>query len=269
MIGSDLHIHSSFSVDSKTHLFDMCRAAIEKEIPCICFTEHVDLNPVDAGFGVFNPGKYDETFKRAQDKFGSRIRLLKGIEFGEPHRYEKEFETALAGDYDQIIGSVHWLGEDFAGAIKPGLSLEQAFEHYYGELLQTARYGGFDILAHLDFPKRYFKSGFVDSPLVDDILKEIVKKEIALEINTSTLRKGLDECAPNAEVVDRYARFGGRRITIGSDAHVPKEIGADFDRALSMIEGKGLELGCFVKRTFEAVSGVPGKSKGDPLDRPR
>ena len=47
----DMHVHSNFSVDSPTLLSFHCAAAVERGIEAVCFTEHVDYNPADPGFG--------------------------------------------------------------------------------------------------------------------------------------------------------------------------------------------------------------------------
>ena len=38
----DYHMHSNFSEDCKTPMEDMIKAAIDKRLAEICFTEHLD-----------------------------------------------------------------------------------------------------------------------------------------------------------------------------------------------------------------------------------
>lgn len=82
---SDFHVHTLFSCDSKTTMAEYCEEAIRQEIKHICFTDHVDYNENDVGYGFYKPQAYFEEFRRAQDRYSDKIMLLCGIEFSEPH----------------------------------------------------------------------------------------------------------------------------------------------------------------------------------------
>ena len=64
------------------------------------------------------------------------------------------------------------------------------------------------------------------SDKVDEILSLLVKNEKALEINTSGLRQKLGKTMPEEDVVRRFKQLGGEFVTVGSDAHYAKDIGA-------------------------------------------
>jgi histidinol-phosphatase (PHP family) len=85
----------------------MCRVAAERGLGYIAFTEHLDPFPGDPGYGFFNPEKYFKAVDSARCKYGERIRILTGLEFGEPHRYPGEFEELTKLGFDFILGSVH------------------------------------------------------------------------------------------------------------------------------------------------------------------
>ena len=42
MITNDIHLHTSFSSDNDTPMEDMIRAAIDRGLTRVCFTEHMD-----------------------------------------------------------------------------------------------------------------------------------------------------------------------------------------------------------------------------------
>ena len=46
-------------------------------------------------------------------------------------------------------------------------------------------------MAHLDFPRRYFDSWEIPEKTINSILELMIKKEILLEINTSSISNGL------------------------------------------------------------------------------
>jgi histidinol-phosphatase (PHP family) len=88
----DLHIHSTHSVDGRNAIDEMCQAAIATGLEIVCFTERLDMNPEDMGFGFFNFEKYSADIELAMDKYGSELTVLKGIEFSEPHLYRNNLK---------------------------------------------------------------------------------------------------------------------------------------------------------------------------------
>lgn len=246
----DLHTHTKFSVDGKNDIREMCLAAIEKGVKIICFTEHLDFDPLDMGYGYYDYERCSRAVEGAREEFGDRLQILKGLEFGEPHLYPAEFERVQQQDFDFILGSVHCVDGLFVGEpeVAERNTREQIFEKYYAEVLAAVRFGGFDALAHFDLPKRYIRASYSPENLIGEILAEMVKKDIALEINTSPLRKGLSECAPDAGILEAYVRAGGRRVTIGSDGHSCSEIAMGFDYACGLAERAGAQMCVFKMR---------------------
>lgn len=253
---ADMHVHSKFSVDGKDNLMAMCQAAIEKGVKYICFTEHFDMNPKDRGYGYFNFEKFSEAIDSAKNKFGDSLYILKGLEFSEPHLHPEEFEEMVRKDFDVMIGSVHWLGGFVVGQkeLEEKFTKEEIFKKYYREVLRATKFGGFDILAHLDFPKRYLKQSYNEWNLVDEILSELTKSDIALEINTSPLRKGLNECSADKELLERYIKHKGSRVSIGSDAHSSLDIGEGFAYAEDLTKRNNkIKVGIFQQRKFISI----------------
>ena len=56
----------------------------------------------------------------------------------------------------------------------------------------------------------------------------------ALEINTSGIRQSPKEALPSVKILKMFKEAGGRYLTVGSDAHLSKDVGADFDTARQM-----------------------------------
>lgn len=255
-ICADMHTHSLFSIDAKEDIYAMCCSSIEKGLRYICFTEHFDVNPQDIGFGYLNLNKYNFAIENARRTFGDNLCILKGLEFSEPHLYPKELERIAAMGFDVILAGIHWIGSD--ALEDPNLITKypprQLYNAYYQEVLKTVQCGDFDVLAHFDLPKRYFNIKDESSELIDQILETMVEKGIVLEINTSSLRKGLLEPSPSPSILERYVLMGGKRVTLGSDAHSSAEIAADFDTAQIIAEKAGVsQIGIFQNRTFRAL----------------
>jgi histidinol-phosphatase (PHP family) len=148
---------------------------------------------------------------------------LAGIEFGEPHLYAEELANLKKLPYDFIMGSVHYTNRYpkwfFSRLVKNGISAEDCFEAYWDSILECVSVGGFDCLGHIDIPKRYYKALFYSENKLRLIVRRMLDNGIILEINTSSLAKGVDEPMPGRELLELYKSEGGRYITIGSDAH--------------------------------------------------
>jgi len=265
-ITHDSHVHSLISCDSTTSIDAMCASAIVKGFERICFTEHFDMNPKDSGFQYFNPERYSLEIRQAREKYSGRLAVLRGIEFSEPHSYPAEFEKFQRMDFDFILCSVHWFADQWIAEkdILSRYGLEAIFEMYYGEVMKTVELGGFDALAHIDFPKRYLGRTHEPEDMIDEILGGIVRRNIALELNSSPLRKGSAEPYPSDGICRRYSAQGGRKVTVGSDAHSEDEIGKDFDRLWDVVTRHDFRIVSFVNRREEFCA-PPACTPNTPL----
>ncbi len=250
---ADFHIHSNQSIDARNSIDEMCRAAVDKGFSIVCFTEHYDLNPKEKGHHYLNFEGYAEDIERARDSYSDRLLILKGIEFGEPHLYRREFEDVLKRDFDFILASVHSVGDFGAFWLKEvrramTASTGEFFEFYYGMVLKMVDYGGFDAVAHLDFPKRYFETFHEPPGLLEEICEKLVRKNISLELNSKPLELGFSELNPSNAICALYAQKGGVKVTVGSDAHKVESIGAHFEIVSEVIENFGFRPVGFEKR---------------------
>lgn len=256
-IFADMHVHTKFSADGNDDMKDMCKSAIEKGVSYICFTDHFDMNPQSINFRYFNYKKFSEAINQTRIEFGDKIQILKGLEFSEPHLYPKEFESMLKKDFDFILGSIHWLGDIYVESkmLKEKYTIDQTFENYYMDVLKMVKFGGVDGVAHFDLPKRYIKESYDQLDIIDEILNELFKSDIALEINTASLRMGLNESVPDSNILQRYVRAGGNnKVTLGSDAHSYSEIAASFDYAYELIKKNKIEkVGIYKGHKFFSI----------------
>ncbi len=170
-------------------------------------------------------------------------------------------------DYDFVLGSVHWVDEfgpywADSNRLSPTYPAERLFELYYLEVLKAARFGGFDSLAHIDFPKRYLLRKYEPVGILNEIMTELTKRHIALELNSQPIRKRYSEINPSATICSLYSKAGGSVVTTGSDAHAPEDIGGDFDSLESTIRGSGFKPVYFVKRKECVLTGIDGQNSG-------
>ena len=73
------------------------------------------------------------------------------------------------------------------------------------------------------------------------IFRVLIKRNIALEINTSCVGSFYDEWLPARDIVELYIQMGGSLITLGSDAHKSEKIGTGFEDVKAYLRQKGID----------------------------
>ena len=96
-----------------------------------------------------------------------------------------------------------------------------------------------ELLKRLYGREIYNPADFADR--IDYILRKIIEKGSALEINTAGLKYGLGFAHPKREILLRYRELGGELITIGSDAHMAVHLAYDFNTACEMLKDLGFK----------------------------
>lgn len=248
MIPQDYHIHSAYSADSKASMEEMCRRAVTLGIPEIGFADHYDLHPDENPRDWLRLVPWVEELEKCRSAFAGSLVIRAGIEIGEPHLFQAETSAMLArAPFDYAIGSLHWIGRSMVFRLeyfeRPP---EEAFGLYFEELERMTRIGGFDVLGHLDVPARtsfelyggYNPRSY--ESLIRPVLKNCIDHGIALDVNTSGLRRRAQVLLPGLEILRWYVEMGGRHVTLGSDAHRVEQVGMHLDVALETLRQAGL-----------------------------
>ena len=255
----DSHVHTDNSFDGTHSLTYLCECGVEKGIMGLAVTDHYDCDRVEE-FGLdvrLRQCLFD--IQRTRRSFEGEIRIATGIELGQGHRFPEIARYALSqAEFDVVLGSVHDLedGRDIMDINfnDPHVVVSQVLTTYYQEILEMIRWGQFDVLAHLGYPERTIWGKYripvhltPFRPLIDEILRELIRQEKALEVNTRTLRQTVAKTIPHREVLARYRELGGRLITLGSDAHRVEDLAAGFDVAMDQLLELGYTEFCFYK----------------------
>ena len=228
----DMHVHSKFSIDGVSTMGDYCLIAEKSGIRAICFTEHVDFNSEEKNLSIVKDNRkqnfvvedYFSELNRLREKYSSII-LLSGIEFSEPNMFPDEFALYSSYPFDCITAGIHHCYNSvFPGA--GNLSVSKAIHEYYQIMQKAIEFGGFQVMAHLDFPKLFFDKWIINNDVLDTILSTMINKDILLEVNTSSLNNPCDEPMPSYFIINRYVELGGNKIVIGSDAHSSDSAGS-------------------------------------------
>jgi histidinol-phosphatase (PHP family) len=147
------------------------------------------------------------------------------------------FMAAHAGVWDLILGSVHCLSGDYSifDPLLP-LSAEAAWDDYLERLEAAVEHGGYDVVTH---PVRLA----VSSPEVprdldrrlDRVAELAAASDVALEVNGSDLRVFPELVELLCESIAR----AGAPVSLGSDAHRPRRVGAVLD-AVELLRTAGV-----------------------------
>ena len=258
---ADTHLHSCYSDDSEELMEAQVKRGIELGLPAMCFTDHIDWDfPLPEFHFDFDIGKYMKDITLLQEKYGSQIRILKGVELGmQPQLGDRYRQLLSEFPFDYAICSQHLVnGQDpYYPETFAGREDADVFYDYFEETYQNLRlFHEADTMAHLDYVVRYGKKGTEDysyrrfADLIDEILRLLIRYDIALELNTAGIRKGLGFPNPHPDVIRRYRELGGKLITVGSDAHVHEDLGKDFAAAGQILKAEGFtEICYFVERS--------------------
>ena len=220
----DYHMHSRVSFDARDTGLAMAQAAKARGLKEICFTDHIDYTP-DMDM-VFDTAVYNAEYDHLEVP-GLLIR--RGMEFGLTPDNGDQLKIDLGRrHFDFVLGSVHlvdgvdiymepyWADKDYDTAIR--LHLQTTLE-------AVRAHEDYDVLGHLTYiskcganPKKELLRYEDHKGIVDEILRELVKREKGMELNTS----GIDRCGGSLPTLDYFQRFyelGGKIVTVGSDSH--------------------------------------------------
>ncbi len=249
------HIHTSASPDCTEPIEAICRAAIDSRLAGIAITDHFS-GSLYISYNSYNVLKTSHLNARAMaKKYFGKLEVLSGVEFDEMLWSPDYINRAISTfDLDVVLASVHrvkaakdnnYLSRiDFSTFTETELS--EFVYLYFNDVLKTAQSCDFDVLSHLTIVLRYICGKYrreLDIPqhadIIDEILKVLINRDKALEVNTSeAFNIGL---MPDANILARYRTLGGKKVTIGTDAHCKENLLKGFDEAVKALKGLGFD----------------------------
>lgn len=250
----DTHTHSHYSPDASSDLKDMIQSAVNKGVDVYGITDHCDIIKFDEVDYFKLMTECANEVKEIQKT--TPIKLLTGLELGEPTIDLSLADKIISSyDFDCIIGSLHAVTgqKDFYWSEYDKMTdddINNLLSMYYDEVLKLVEWNGQDILAHLTYPYRYIINhgrlkGDVSYKIFDEQAKKIFKRLIeadkAFENNTASSGKSQLDFEANLYFLKLYKASGGKRISIGSDAHDVKRVGDGIARDYKMLKELGFE----------------------------
>jgi len=244
----DYHIHTPFCKHAEGEPKAYLETARLKNLPEICFTDHAP-----------NPDNYDQEHRMKEDEFepyrgkiralsatSGQIKVLLGVEADYYEGCEKFLREWLPRrQLDLAIGSVHYIrnwGFDNPDEreVWDNVDVTESWRSYFELIGRLADTKLFDVIGHFDLPKKfgYFPPEKAMKEMIMPVLDKAAQAKMAIELNSSGLRKPVKEIYPGLMILSA-AQERGIPICFGSDAHTPQEVGYEFAAALAWARRAG------------------------------
>jgi histidinol-phosphatase (PHP family) len=175
-----------------------------------------------------------------------------------PGREDRIANLLAAHDFDYVVGSVHFVRHNAVDHRVWDIwdelgDPDRVWAAYFESVAAAAGSGLFDILAHPDLVKVWG----AEVPVPDGDLRRfyeramdgIADSDVSVEVSTAGLRKPAGEIYPARPFLEMCIE-AGRPVALSSDAHLPEQLGFEYERALELLDGLGVrELAVFERRS--------------------
>ena len=254
MVLCDFHTHTYFSFDGDPESTPdaLCRRALEAGLSHLAITDHCDVNgEVEGIYNIYDADSAWDAMAQAKEKYKGKLNLTLGIELGNAHQYPDYAKMVLSKHpYEFVIGSLHNLRDvpDFCMLkydMMTNAHISKLFDRMLDETREMLSFDGIHTLGHMTYMHRY--TTLARKPLdfkphrekIHAIYEALIAKDIALELNVSTLWKGLGVSMPTMELLKWYKDAGGELVTVGSDAHSPVSLGKCIRKGYALLAAVG------------------------------
>jgi histidinol-phosphatase (PHP family) len=259
----DNHVHTQWSWDApaEASMVRSCEQALAVGVPAVAFTDHLDFtHPADGDriaaehidprpytrMRLLDVPGYLASVQECRQRYPD-LRILSGAEIGEAHMWAASARAVAAtAGFDRILGSLHAIPFDgkltAADDLFRRMPADQVMRLYFAELLRLVEGSDiFQVLAHLDFPRRMWPSRApyderAFEPEIRAVLRALAASGRVLEVNTKS-----PLASPG--LLRWWREAGGTAVSFGSDAHQPWRVGDRFKLAVDVVEAAGFRSG--------------------------
>lgn len=216
--------------------------------------------------------RYAHTVRSLAKEFADRLTVLCGfeIEVVPADRYVelvRHYREQYRFDY--IVGSVHYVHDaaldgnsdrPFEEVLHELGGMEAVAIEYYRQVAEMAQAVRPEVIGHLDLVRlTATRRGMAEQvattrvrQAVEQALEAIRAVDARVEVNTSALRKGLDQPYPADWIVQMGARMGVK-FCIGDDSHRPAQVGFGLEAAREHLLRNGVREVHFLTREGNAI----------------
>lgn len=249
----DTHVHTTFSPDGQSPIEDYIAAIDSGRARGIGFTEHLDFLPECGAYRYLDTDNY---FKKIQRYREMGYELYAGAEVDYAESVGQEIlDTLEQKHFDYTICSIHMINgfsisdgrhtEAFAEVE----SARDIVEKYYRELISGIRVKEFDVIGHIGIFKRglekdhFEKNGLKGrlDELNDETARICAASGKILEVNSSGLFSTIEAPLPDSDFLKAYFQYGGRTVSMGSDAHNVANLCRGFEKVAEILKAVGFK----------------------------
>lgn len=202
-------------------------------------------------------GEYVDLVAQTREEWSGRVDVRLGLEADYFEGHESYLEKQLnSADFHFVLGSVHPQIPEFRERYWQD-DLVEVQRIYFRLLAKTAETGLFDSISHPDLIKNFTAKRWDPDEIMDDIceaLDRIAATGVAMELNTSGLKKTISEMNPFPQMLEQMCARG-IPVTIGADAHQPDRVADHYEEALGLLESCGYStVNFFLERKRQEVA---------------
>lgn len=269
---ADLHTHTFRCGHARGHEEDYVRRAIALGLSVVAVTDHIPFYwlPPEAhdptlAMAPEQLPEYVDSVLALKEKYRGTIEVLLGIEADYVEGHEAQLAEILQSyPFDVVLGSVHWLDGFWVDAPSSQKLYEQGpakveaiWGAYWQKLEKAVRSQLFDVMAHLDLPKKF--GFFPERPLTDlesKVIAALTATGTAVEVSTAGRRKPVGEDYPSPSLLERLvaARVP---LVLSSDAHAPEEVGFGFSEVIPRLSRQGVSEVFYFRRRQPVTLRLP------------
>jgi histidinol-phosphatase (PHP family) len=257
------HNHTPLCGHATGELDGYIQRAIENRVIEFGFSDHAPI-PEQFREGItMSPEQmpqYINSILSKKEEYKDRIDIKLGLEIDFPlfDSFDKRYLSDPKIDY--IICSCHYIGE--WGFDNPAEKekfedkvIDEIYFEYYKVIESIADSGICDIIGHFDLIKKFGHRPVSSmDKVVRRIAKKMSKKNITAEINTSGLKKPINEIYPSDEILSIFFEENVP-VTLGSDSHSPDDVCAGYETAIEKLKKTG----------YRKVSGFTARKRHEIL----
>lgn len=241
---SSYHIHSSWS-DGSDSIQALAAAAHWHNLAEIGFSDHLVLappvpGPVSWSIRPESLHRYVEEVCEAKESSPIPVRLGLEVDFF-PGQAEIVRDLLKPYAFEYLIGSIHFVdgfpvdeSSEQWETLTPA-EVNDVYRRYWGLVADMARSRTFQLVGHLDVPKKFaFRPSEDFSKEIATALDAIADAGMTVELNTAGWGKPCREAYPS-EAILREAINRGIPIVVSADAHRKADLTQYYDRAFELL----------------------------------
>jgi histidinol-phosphatase (PHP family) len=275
----DYHVHTARCGHATGAMERYVERAIEAGLTELGFSDHLfmywlppDRRDPELGMAEWEHEFYIEDVERCRSQFAPDISIRLSTEADFIPGHERELEAILRSyDWDYVIGGVHFVGDwglDDARYMSgyDAWDIDDLYARYFDLIGASAETGLFDTIAHSDLVKKFGHRPRSDQrDAYAALASRLARAGTCVEVNTAGLRKPVGEMYPHPDLL-RACRVAGVPVTLGSDAHAPTEVAADFAAASALIRSEGYDAYITFEKRKRTLLSLSWREEGMRVD---